>query len=94
MIKSILQIVTIWSLALSAHLVFGEENREPPQRPAFSDVDVNGDGIVTLEEFKEQKIRGGNHEEIFSHIDANQDQQITEDEFTNHKPPQRDRPQR
>jgi len=55
--------------------------------PPFSEFDLNGDGVMTLEEFSEHEIPHGEHAEVFSMIDANGDGQITEEEFTSHKPP-------
>jgi len=57
------------------------------QRPDFSVIDLNQDGQVTLDEFKQHRIPHGEHETVFHHIDANQDGRITRDEFENHKPP-------
>jgi hypothetical protein len=45
--------------------------------PSFKSVDSNGDGKVSLKEFK---ALGGN-EQIFAKIDANQDKYLSEDEF-------------
>lgn len=55
--------------------------------PPFSEFDLNGDGVMTLEEFSEHEIPHGEHAEVFSMIDANGDGQITEEEFTSHEPP-------
>jgi Ca2+-binding EF-hand superfamily protein len=65
------------------------QHRERPQRPAFSTLDLDGDGSVVLEEFKRQPIKRRSHEEIFGHIDADADGVISEQEFNSHKPPRR-----
>jgi hypothetical protein len=45
--------------------------------PSFKSVDSNGDGKVSLDEFK---ALGGN-EQLFAKIDANQDKYLSKDEF-------------
>lgn len=69
----------------------GMQGGQPPmgkmQRPDFSQIDLNQDGLVTLEEFKQHKIPHGEHDVVFNHIDANHDGGITRQEFESHKPP-------
>ena len=62
-------------------------NDDRPQRPSFSSIDANGDGIVEIDEFSTQKLPGGDYQTIFTHIDSNSDGEISEEEFENHKPP-------
>ena len=45
--------------------------------PSFQSVDSNGDGKISLGEFK---ALGGN-EQTFAEIDANQDKSLSKDEF-------------
>jgi len=61
----------------------GPEQGPPP----FSELDPNGDGKLTLEEFKQHKIPHGDHDEVFRMIDANGDGVITQAEFDSHRPP-------
>ena len=63
----------------------GSERRGPPP---FSSLDLNGDGRLTLEEFRSHQIPHGDHDEAFSMIDANSDRIVTQSEFENHKPPE------
>ena len=64
----------------------GGERRSPPP---FSQLDLNGDGQMTLEEFRRKTIPRGDHAEVFNNIDANGDGVVTEREFTSHRPPSR-----
>lgn len=69
----------------------GREMGKHPKRPEFSQLDVDGDGEIVLEEFKQHEIPRRSHEEIFSHIDADGNGAITRQEFIDHKPPCRPR---
>ncbi|MFH0226315.1 EF-hand domain-containing protein [Vibrio furnissii] len=57
----------------------------PP--PSFSDIDSNGDGVLTQDEVQ------GPMQRDFSDMDSNSDEQLTETEvdtfMKNHQPPQR-----
>lgn len=64
-------------------------NSSKHQRPSFSTIDTNSNGIVEMDEFSTQHLPNGDYETIFSHIDSNSDGVISEDEFENHKPPRR-----
>jgi len=59
----------------------------PPKPPPFSFFDKNGDGVVTLEEFRRNPIPDGEHDAVLANIDANSDGVLTELEFINHVPP-------
>ena len=69
----------------------GDERREVVDKhrgpPAFSILDLNNDGQITLDEFSQHDIPHGSHDEIFSHIDNDQNGTIDERELFNHKPP-------
>ena len=60
-----------------------EKTHEPPK---FSKLDLNGDGLITLEEFKQHKIPYGEYEEVFADIDTNGDTAKSECEFASHQP--------
>jgi Ca2+-binding EF-hand superfamily protein len=64
-----------------------KQGKKPHKRPVFSDLDLDGNGSITLEEFKQHKVPHGRHEKAFGHIDSNGDSLISEEELTNHKPP-------
>jgi Ca2+-binding EF-hand superfamily protein len=68
------------------------------QMPKFSDCDLNSDGAITEEEFKEARakrmekraaegrmLRNAGMAPAFSDIDTNKDQKITPDEFQTHQ---------
>ena len=46
--------------------------------PSFMNFDSNGDGKISLEEFKAQ----GGGVQLFAEIDANQDKSLSNDEFS------------
>jgi hypothetical protein len=86
------RIYTAALLGLAA--LFGLSGCKPPPPggdmqgpPPFKTLDLNGDGRLTLEEFKSHAIPRGDHQDVFKMIDANGDGVVTEDEFTNHRPP-------
>ncbi|WDE13146.1 EF-hand domain-containing protein [Thalassomonas haliotis] len=92
------KLIALLSLMLCSKLSYGtdgdyrqndrNERRGPPQ---FSQLDLDGDNSVTLDEFSQQPIPHGDHETIFKHIDSDGDGIITELELTSHKPPRRPR---
>lgn len=49
-----------------------------PSASSFKSFDGNGDGNISLEEFKAQ----GGQEKIFTETDANQDKSLSNDEFS------------
>lgn len=67
------------------------QNHQRKGPPPFESIDLDGDGMVTMSEFSEQKLPHGDHSTLFNHIDTNEDGVISETEFTNHKPPRRKR---
>ncbi|MEH6348014.1 MAG: EF-hand domain-containing protein [Bermanella sp.] len=69
----------------------GEDSGKRRGPPPFSELDLDGDASLTLEEFQQHQIPRGDHETIFNHIDADGDGVVTEDEMKNHKPPRRSR---
>ena len=101
MLKMVLNAGLLASMALvsTQALAYGNDNgneagegdargqRRGP--PPFSELDLNADASLTLEEFQQHQIPRGDHETIFNHIDANADGVVTEDEMKNHKPPRR-----
>ena len=64
------------------------ERRGPPP---FSQLDLDGDNSITLDEFSQHRVPHGDHETIFNHIDSDADGVITETELSNHKPPRKPR---
>ena len=102
MLKAILTTVLTGSMALLSLQATaysddeqgqGQDRGERRGPPAFSELDLDGDGSLTLAEFQEHKIPRGDHETVFNHIDSDSDGIITEDEMSNHKPPRRKRNQ-
>jgi hypothetical protein len=90
MFKSILFTLSILSVFSVSSLVYAEgQSGQRKGPPVFTEIDLDGNGSVTLEEFKQHEIPHGSHEEAFSHIDSNGDESISEDELKNHKPPRR-----
>jgi opacity protein-like surface antigen len=45
--------------------------------PSFQGIDSNGDGKISLAEFKAQ----GGDDQVFAEIDTNQDKSLSQDEF-------------
>ena len=70
-----------------------EANERPERRgaPTFDVLDLNEDGAISLDEFKQHEIPHGSHFEIFQNIDTDGNNAISEQELSSHKPPQRDR---
>jgi Ca2+-binding EF-hand superfamily protein len=64
-----------------------EKNRDRPGPPAFSSIDINGDGGIDMDEFSQQTLPNGDHQTIFSHIDSDNNGVISSTEFKNHRPP-------
>lgn len=63
----------------------GGPDRQGP--PPFSELDLNGDGKLLLDEFKQHEIPHGKHAEVFKTIDADGDGVVTQAELENHRPP-------
>lgn len=100
MLKTLLSTVLASSLVLLSGqaMAYSDSDSEKGQNrgerrgpPAFTELDLNGDGSLTLAEFQEHQIPRGDHETIFNHIDADADGVVTEEEMKNHKPPRRKR---
>lgn len=66
-------------------------NTMPSGPPPFSYFDKDGDGVVTLEEFRRTTIPEGEHDAVFASIDANSDGVIKELELISHVPPEKSR---
>ncbi|WDE04070.1 EF-hand domain-containing protein [Thalassomonas viridans] len=88
----------LFALALCSHLSlasgndYGQNERhERRGPPPFSQLDLDGDNGITLDEFSQHPIPRGEHETVFNHIDSNGDGTITETELTSHKPPRKPR---
>ncbi len=62
----------------------GGPDRKPPP---FTELDPNGDGNLTLDEFSQHPIPQGQHADIFRMIDTNGDGIITQTEYDSHEPP-------
>ena len=79
---------TVLFLGVTAQ-AYAEERGQggPGPRPEFSSIDIDGSGEISFDELSEQKLPGGDVQEIFDSIDADSDGVITEQEFIDHKPP-------
>lgn len=88
------------AMVLATSLSFAQDKPEGPDGPGkpgrpkpeevFTKLDVDGDGNVTLEEFKQGPKAQENPEkaeEIFKKIDADANGNITLKEFKAHRPP-------
>ena len=100
MLKTLLSAALVSSMALLSiqAMAYSDDDSEKGQErgerrgpPAFTELDLDGDGSLTLAEFQQHQIPRGDHETIFNHIDADSDGIITEEEMKNHKPPRRGR---
>lgn len=80
-------LVTLVGMALAMPASYGQGPGGERGPPPFSKLDLNGDGVMTLEEFKSHVIPHGDHAEVFVIIDTDADGVITEQEFTSHRPP-------
>lgn len=96
--ENLVTLITVIGLTVCTNLAFAEtgdnqnnqrnERRGPPQ---FSELDLNGNSAITLDEFSQHQVPRGDHETIFNHIDTDGDGTITEEELLAHKPPRRPR---
>ncbi len=92
LLKNTAGVVVLLSLA-SASMAFERMNSEGRQSgerrgpPAFADLDLDADGVLTFAEFEQHKIRRGDHATLFNRVDQNGDGSILEDEWSSHKPP-------
>lgn len=68
----------------------GEKRDRPNPEEVFKKLDTNGDGSVSLDEFKagpRAQKDPSKAEEIFKKIDANSDGKLSLEEFKAHRPP-------
>ncbi len=74
------------SACVSAKPEKGEKRERPPKRE-FAEIDTDGSGELSLEEF----IKGAPNEEKatkrFGHMDADSNGSVTQEEFDSAKPP-------
>jgi len=96
-------IYTVSALAIASSMAFAQEKpkgpagpggpgkgERPPPEAIFKKLDTNGDGAISLEEFKASprgKMDPTKAEEIFKKIDTNGDGSLSLEEFKAHKPP-------
>lgn len=55
--------------------------------PTFNQLDIDNDGVVTLDEFSQHKLPYGKHDNVFARIDSDNNGEISEQELAEHKPP-------
>ena len=84
-------LITAQAIAQASEANMANEERKHFKKPRFSRLDLDGNSLVTLEEFQQKPIPHGDHEIVFAHIDANGNGEITEQEFDMHRPPERHR---
>jgi hypothetical protein len=66
-----------------------KNNKGHHEKPSFSSIDENGDGLIAFEEFSLLTLPRGDHKTVFSDIDSDNNNEISEEELNNHKPPQK-----
>jgi Ca2+-binding EF-hand superfamily protein len=76
-------------LATSSQIQAKDNMKHKKQRPNFSSLDINSDGVIDFDEFSSHKIPHAVHQTVFNNIDTDDSGQISEEEFKNHKPPRR-----
>lgn len=72
---------------VSAHTPDQSQQNKRRGPPAFSQLDINGDSNITLDEFKQHQLPFGDHQKVFSSIDGNGDLLISASELSAFKPP-------
>jgi len=83
------------SLLVTAPACFARDHQGgPPQRPDFTTIDIDGNGVIDFTEFSEQPMPEDMLQTIFNDMDTDQNGEVTEDEFNNHKPPKHKENQR
>ncbi len=86
----IIAAMTLWACAGPGGPSQPDGDRRGP--PPFTNLDLNTDGQLTLDEFQTHKIPHGDHAEVFDKIDSDGDGVVTQTEYESHRPP--DRPPR
>lgn len=89
---NIVKLTALIALMVCATTTFAQGQRgEGPKKPVFSEIDSDGSGGISFEEFSAKKPPHGDAETIFNNIDSNSDGYISEEELENHKPPRKQR---
>mgnify|MGYP000651316347 CR=1 FL=1 len=88
----LLALTLFTQLSYGADDNYGQSDRNDRRGPPpFSQLDLNGDSSITLDEFSQHRLPHGDHETVFNRIDSDGDGIITETELTSHKPPRKPR---
>jgi len=86
--KNVLAITLLFVIFSQTPAQAQEQNRDRPgPPPAFSSIDINGDGEVDFDEFSQQQLPNGDHQSIFDDIDSDSNGVISKTEFKDHRPP-------
>lgn len=87
-LKSRLLLVSLLIVGTASQACANQRDSQRPMGPPnFASLDLDGSEGITLDEFKEQTLPFGEHEEVFNTIDSDKDGVITKQELTDHKPP-------
>ena len=89
---NIVKLTALIALMACATTTFAQGQRgEGPKKPDFSEIDSDGSGDISYEEFTEKKPPHGDSEAIFNEIDADSDGYISQEELESHKPQRKQR---